>query len=1235
MNHYNVMAIAAILAVLLLAGCATATEFTFSNVQINSVSGTGTAELRMDVAPAAGFSGYIINLDIADPLVAQITDVTYNSTLKGMDDTTTVPFTSGHIGWVDTNEKLEAPGGQTNLLLATITFTSLAPGSTTLNTVMSMITDDNGDNMIPTSSVNSPAIDVYAVPEAAFDADTTTPLVGGTVAFTDQSTGNVASWAWTFGDGGSSADQNPTHAYVAAGTYTVTLIVTNPAGTDTETKTGYITVTTEPVPDADFTVTATNGLAPMVASFTDTSTNSPASWQWEYRIADDGPWTAFSTDQNPAGISFATAGTYDIRLTATNGGGSDTETKTHVFAAANAEEPLTLVRSGTVSGDLYIESPHTYATGVTEVTHAFTVPAEAIGNVEWAGLYVNTYSGTAAGAYGLTSTVEFNGNTLGVETMDIKSTITGASFPLNDHVTKVYSDYEAQYDVTSLITSTSPTVHVKGEPISGLTFDGRIKGITLVVAYNDGDSDTVHYWVNHGQHYVPSGSSSSTIFDASGIVSGWTSAESSIRFHSSSDAIYTFNTAAKASGTSPDTGGLLNSWDVTSELLAGTNTLGFTKSTSYSYKATLATLKARYVIPPTANFAADKTVASTTDVIQFTDESTGATAWAWDFDNDGTVDSNAENPIFTYTTEGMKTVTLTVTNEGGSDTMTKTDYINVVDSYIYFTPTPQTFMPSESRTYDIVLSSAPKGLAGYDVFVTLGTGSVADITSVSYPSWAANTLTPVLPADSIRIGGVDSGLEVDPGASNIVLATITVRGTATGSTTIGLSSLTMDADGGDSLTPTLQSGQANIGTYTGPVAAFTAAPTSGLAPLTVTFSDASTGEITTWQWDFDNDGTIDSTLQNPGHQYTTAGTYNVKLTVTGPGGSDTELKTGFIAVGVEPPVAAFTATPPSGNFPLAVTFSDESTGTISSWAWDFNNDGITDSVLQNPTKTYTTAGIYSVKLTVTGPGGSNSETKTDYITVTYPAPIAEFIGNPTSGTAPLTVAFSDQSTGTITSWAWDFDNDGTVDGTSQNPSNVFASGLHSVKLTVTGPGGTSSRTRTDYITATGLTADFTADHVSGVASRNHTFTVQFTDTSTGYPAGPDTWAWNFGNSQTSTLQNPSVEFTGRPQQFTVTLIASKGSDSDAETKVHYITITPYIEAFPGYTNPPTDLNGDGIYEDINGNGRLDYDDVVALFHSVIWIRNNTDVDPENFDFNFNGEVEYDDVVTLNDMVLYH
>jgi serine protease len=165
--------------------------------------------------------------------------------------------------------------------------------------------------------------------------------------------------------------------------------------------------------------------------------------------------------------------------------------------------------------------------------------------------------------------------------------------------------------------------------------------------------------------------------------------------------------------------------------------------------------------------------------------------------------------------------------------------------------------------------------------------------------------------------------------------------------------------------------------------------------------------------------------------------------------------------GTPAPVAQFTGSPTSGCAPLAVTFTDQSTGDITSWSWTFGDGGT--SAAQNPSHTYTSAGKYTVSLTVTGPGGSDIETKTNYITVSSSV-TAAFVGSPTSGTAPLTVNFTDQSTGVPTAWSWNFGDGGT--STAQNPSHAYAAGTYTVTLTASNACGSDQEIKTNYITVT-------------------------------------------------------------------------------------------------------------------------------------------------------------------------
>ncbi len=161
---------------------------------------------------------------------------------------------------------------------------------------------------------------------------------------------------------------------------------------------------------------------------------------------------------------------------------------------------------------------------------------------------------------------------------------------------------------------------------------------------------------------------------------------------------------------------------------------------------------------------------------------------------------------------------------------------------------------------------------------------------------------------------------------------------------------------------------------------FTGAPLSGDPSLDVYFTDKSIGNITSWFWDFGDGGT--STEVNPMHTYTTDGAYTVTLAVTGPGGSDTEIKTSYVICGTPPgPNVDFEADTTSGDAALTVQFTDLTAGVnVHTWAWDFGDGGTSDE--QSPEYIYNTPGTYDVTLTATDDNGTDSETKVAYIEVT-------------------------------------------------------------------------------------------------------------------------------------------------------------------------------------------------------------------------------------------------------------
>ncbi|WP_170943245.1 PKD domain-containing protein, partial [Methanosarcina spelaei] len=150
---------------------------------------------------------------------------------------------------------------------------------------------------------------------------------------------NATEWKWNFGDGTTSTQQNPTHKYSKAGTYTVNLTVKNAEGSNTTIKTDYIKVTAKPV--ANFTSSVTSGKVPLNVVFTDTSTGTPTGWKWNF-----GDGTT-STQQNPI-HKYSKAGTYTVNLTVTNAVGSNTVTKTNYIRITT--KPVADFTSSVTSG---------------------------------------------------------------------------------------------------------------------------------------------------------------------------------------------------------------------------------------------------------------------------------------------------------------------------------------------------------------------------------------------------------------------------------------------------------------------------------------------------------------------------------------------------------------------------------------------------------------------------------------------------------------------------------------------------------------------------------------------------------------------------------------------------------------------------------------------------------------------------------------------------------------------
>lgn len=324
-------------------------------------------------------------------------------------------------------------------------------------------------------------------------------------------------------------------------------------------------------------------------------------------------------------------------------------------------------------------------------------------------------------------------------------------------------------------------------------------------------------------------------------------------------------------------------------------------------------------------------------------------------------------------------------------------------------------------------------------------------------------------------------------------------------------------------------------------------PTEGQA---VQFMDASSGSPVSWQWDF-GDG-LTSTEKNPVHVYNNSGFYRIILVTTFNQGSKRANRT--ITVLPIPATASFSYIPSSPRQGQVVQFTDTSSGNPTSWQWDFG-DG-SRSAVKNPSHSFSAPGSFVVSLVISSSSGARKTSQTLNV-LTDASLSASFTYSPASPIVGQSVQFTDTSTGSPTSWSWDFGEGGP--STSQNPSHTFASaGMKPVKLTAANPSASSSTSRTITV-AVNLAASFTYTPASPVAGQ----AVQFTDTSVG---GPTSWSWNFNDgSAPSVVQNPNHAFTTAGSFYAaLTIMNSTGQDEYSQI----ITVAPVSTLLASFIHSP-------------------------------------------------------------------
>jgi gliding motility-associated-like protein len=1006
-------------------------------------------------------------------------------------------------------------------------------------TICLTVTDNQGNT---DTECKTNYLTFFNSPQAQFTA---TPLSGCSplpVQFTNNSTmgsGAINLYQWAFGDGNSASGTTVNNTYTGAGTYDVTLSVTDVNGcSNVQTVQDFITV--QDIGIVDFIASQTeNCNAPFTTTFTNlTPPNPNLIYLWDF-----GDGTT-STATNPT-HTYTQLGNFNVQLTVTNTVLNCTKTKTKnnyikinsslafTYTPTTGCEPFDVTFTNTTSGttsnwfwdfgdgstSTQQNPTHTYQTdGCYFVTLTATKngcistvvsptciqvkdapqPSYILNNSNLACAipHAVSFSGTS-NLVGSTYLWDFGDGSTSTVQNPSHTYITFGDFPVS------FTAVSAQGCSTTVVTD---TVHVKA--VNADFSVDTIKGCSPLSVTFTNESFSLFPITTYNWNIV------------GGAFSG------------------TFNTANPTI--------ILNDTAVYNMTLTVTNSQGCSDNTTINNVV-------RVGFPPIVAFVANDTVVCVDDNVIFTNlSSTWTDTYSWDFGDGGT--DVADNPTWMYADTGSYDVKLRGTHNGCVSQLEKLNYIEVQPARAEFnlvrdcnTPYLVNFIDQSvgahryfwnfgvtTATNDTANIASPTftfpNRGSYIVTLTVfndSTGCVHDysetiIITDPISNFSFSTNSGCAPLNiQVTNNSTDGSLYqwIVPGASisNAGAANPTIRFITAG--TYDDYELIITDLNGCRDTITFNNTIQVYDVYPEMSADQQACPGE-----TVQFTDVSTtsdGTLTSWAWTFGNGQT--STLQNPTATFAYQDTFAVSVTVTNSlGCSRTRNRPTYMRV-IQPDVSFTT----QDTFVCAgqdvdfTNFSDGKGRPLTAHLWDFG-DGNT-STLANPTHNYDAEGVYTICLTVTDSAGCDSTFCIANL-VEVVNPQADFAANILQASCPILVTtFSDSSTNAV-SWAWNF-GDGIGTSSNQNPSYTYVnSGSFDVRLVVTDINGcTDTLIRPDYISIDGPYGDFTVSPLDACPNDPVTFTGNGFNTTR--------YIWDYGdgnftiNTSTDTTNVQTYNYT--------------------------------------------------------------------------------------------------------------